>query len=75
MSYACTVITGHCAYASSVVYVHAQDDDFASSPLGMACRENQLEVVKVLIENSAMVNYRDKVCLYSILVHFYCNCA
>ena len=46
------------------MYVHAQDDDFASSPLGAACSENQLEVVKVLIENGAMVNYRDKVCLH-----------
>ena len=51
-----------------VVFVHAsQDDDFAGSPLGAACRKNQLEVVKVLIENGAMVNYRDKVCLDSIL--------
>ena len=52
----------HCICASSVVYVHTQDDDFATSPLGAACRENQLEVVKVLIENGAMVNYWDKVC-------------
>ena len=50
-----------------VVNVHAQDDDFATSPLGMACRKNQLEVVKVLIENGVMVNYRDKVCLDSIV--------
>ena len=49
------------------MYVHAQDDDFAASPLGAACRNNQLEVVKVLIENGALINYRDKVCLYSVL--------
>ena len=35
-------------------------------PLGAACRNNLLEVVKVLIENGAMVNYRDKVYLDSI---------
>ena len=61
-----------------VVNVHAQDDDFASSPLGMACRENQLEIVKILIENGAMVNYRDKVCFDFILAmatHYYCTCA
>ena len=60
-------ITGHCTCASSVVYVHAQDDDFASSPLTMACENNQLQVVKILIENGATVNYRNKVCLDSIL--------
>ena len=52
------------------LYVHAQDD-FATSPLGMACRENQLEVVKVLIENGAMVNYRDKVCLHTLYILSY----
>ena len=64
--HAYTAITGHCTCASSVVYIHAQTD-FASSPLSKACRENQLEVVKVLIENGVMVNYRDKVCLDSIV--------
>jgi ankyrin repeat protein len=49
-----------------VVYVHAQDDDFASSPLGVACDKNQLQVVKTLIENGAVVNYRNKVCFDSI---------
>ena len=58
-----SIIVGHYMCASNIVYVHAQDDDFASSPLGMACSENQLQVVKVLIENGAMVNYRNKVCL------------
>ena len=67
LAHAYTAITGHCTCASSVVIVLAQDDDFASSPLGAACRENQLEVVKALIENGAVVNYRDKVCLDSIL--------
>ena len=33
----------------------------------MACTENQLQVVKILIKNGAMVNYRNKVCLESIL--------
>lgn len=42
--------------------VYAQDDDFASSPLGMACRKNQLKVVKILIDNGAMVNYQNKIC-------------
>ena len=50
-----------------VVNVFAQGDDFASSPLGKACNANQLQVVKVLIENGAMINYRNKVCLDSIL--------
>jgi hypothetical protein len=61
----CIIIIGHCTCASSVVYVHArtQDDDFAASPLGLACRSNQLQVVKTLIENGVMINYRDKVCL------------
>ena len=56
-------------YPLHIVYVHvlAQDDDFADSPLRVACSENQLEVVKVLIENGAMINYRNKVCFDSIL--------
>ena len=33
----------------------------------MACENNQLQIVKILIENGAMVNYRNKVCLDSIL--------
>ena len=41
---------------------HSQDSVFASSPLIMACENNQLEVVKTLIENGAMVNYRNRVC-------------
>ena len=52
-----------------VVYVHTQDDDFATSPLGKVCENNQLQIVKVLIENVAMVNYRDKVCFNSITNH------
>jgi ankyrin repeat protein len=51
-----------------VVNVHVQSD-FASSPLGKACRNNQLQVVKTLIENGAMVNYRNKVCFDSIIVY------
>ena len=63
--------------ASSIVYIHAQDD-FASSPLSTACENNQLQAVKTLIENGAMVNYRNKVCFHSILAmatHCYCICA
>ena len=73
--YAQAIILSHCSCTSGVVYVHAQSD-LASSPLGIACRKNQLEVVKVLIENGAMVNYRDKVCLYLIMAkQCYCTCA
>ena len=56
------------------MYVHAQDDDFATSPLGKACENNQLQAVKVLIKNGAMVNYRDKVYFNSISNHVYCTC-
>ena len=72
----CHLIIDHCTCTSSIVYVHAQDDDFASSPLGVACEKNQLEVVKILIDNGAMVNYQDKVCFdfhsscgYILLLH------
>ena len=44
------------------IHIHTQDEDFGSSPLGVACKNNHLEVVKTLIDNGAMVNYRDKVC-------------
>ena len=68
LAHAYTVITSH---------VHAQDDDFASSSLGVACENNQLQVVQVLIKNGAMVNYHNKVCLHSILAratYCYCTC-
>ena len=52
-----------------IVYAHVlAQDDFADSPLRVACSENQLEVVKVLIENGAVVNYSNKVCFDSILL-------
>ena len=36
-------------------------DEFSSTPLGMTCYHNHPEVVKVLIENGAVVDFTDKV--------------
>ena len=36
-------------------------DEFGSTPLGMACLENHPKVVTVLIENGAVVDSTDKV--------------
>ena len=36
-------------------------DEFGSTPLGTACRNNHLKVVTVLIENGAVVDSTNKV--------------
>ena len=46
------------------INVQTQDEDFADSPLGVACGNNHLKVVKILIDNDAMVNYQNKVCVF-----------
>ena len=46
------------------IHVHTQDEDFAASPLTVACENNHLEVVKILIDNGAMLNYQNKVCVF-----------
>ena len=39
-----------------------------SSPLGVACGKNHLQVAQLLINNGANVNYKDGVCDNNIIV-------